>query len=76
MKRYRHTGLRGCVIMLSPWKYLTIPKKETDHENPRNASHPGRHCRQPARQPLAGARLGCIGIGKIIMRQIVVFRYS
>ena len=33
MKRYRHTGLRGCVIMLSPWKYLTIPNKETDHEN-------------------------------------------
>ena len=46
MKRTRHTGLPGCVIMISPWKYLTIPKKETDHENPRNASHPGRHRRQ------------------------------
>ena len=55
MKRYRHTGLRGCVIMLSPWKYLTNPKKETDHENPRNASHPGRHRRQPAQSLVIGS---------------------
>ena len=41
----RHTGLRGCVIMLSPWKYLTNSNKENDHENLRIASLPGRHCR-------------------------------
>ncbi len=47
MSRHRHTGPRGCVIMYSRWKHLTIPDKETDHENPRLDSHPGRHRRQP-----------------------------
>jgi len=46
------------VIMHSQWMHLIIPKKETDHENSRTASHPGRYCRKPAPSFAAG-RHGC-----------------
>ncbi|MBN8579273.1 MAG: hypothetical protein J0L96_01285, partial [Anaerolineae bacterium] len=50
----RLTGLAGCVIMPSPWDYLIHSKKETDHENLRTTSHPGRHRRIPAASLVVG----------------------
>lgn len=46
MKGYRHTGLRGCVIMTPAWKPF-FPRKESGHENLRISPHPDRHCCQP-----------------------------
>lgn len=63
----RHTGLRGCVIMPSPWDYLIHPNKEIDHENSRYASHPGRHRRQPAPSLACGPH----GCHRTLYRQIV-----
>lgn len=58
MKGFRHSGLRGCVIMSSSWSKLIHPNKETDHENSRITSHSGRHRCEPA-SSLAFGHHGC-----------------